>query len=86
MKPTKTALHIRLYDTTDWGVQESDSEHDAYEQLAVDAIKLRIPVLAPAYLKPRLENAANIAKAIRYAAAKHGIEANSGEPHEVTWT
>ena len=42
-KPTKTALHIRLYDTTDWGVQGSDSERDAYEQLVVDAIEAAYP-------------------------------------------
>jgi hypothetical protein len=47
---------------------------------------LELTTLAPSYLKPRLENAANIAKAIRYAAAKHGIEAYTGEPHAVTWT
>ena len=44
MKPTKTALHIRLYDTTDWGMQGSDSEHDAYEQLESTQSKLRIPI------------------------------------------
>ncbi len=44
------------------------------------AAGLKLTMLAPGYLRPRLENASNIAKAIRYAAAKHGIEAYSGEP------